>query len=339
MRGLHVDGCSWVMIVPLCPLHPPPPPFLQVLDDNSISDAGATALGHSLRQYRQTTLEHLSLANNTIQSAGTQYIASALNSNSTLVSLNLSANWVGDEGMKMLSQALTRNTSLLALQLAANGLTDAGIGIPVEAANMRHDVDETNRRSANGAMAAMAQAGMTLSQALQLNASLRELDLDQNTISSAGANAVLAAIKTCNQGLTRLAIASNTHFFRRDHGKQPQPKRRFGARILAERNRLTAQQEEALQKARMAEAQARFERELGLPPGLSMAEGERQLEALFVKYSAAGKGLGGMGQRSASMDFGELLMLLAHLRVVPAAKGGCGHMTKTHASAIFQVPS
>ena len=307
-----------------------------VLDDNSISDAGATALGHSLRQYRQTSLEYLSLANNTVQSAGTQYIASALNSNSTLLALNLSANWVGDEGMKMLSQALTRNTSLLALQLAANGLTDASTGIHVEAANMRHDLDGTNLRAADGAM---AQAGMTLSQALQLNASLRELDLDQNAISSAGADAVLAAIKTCNQGLTRLAIASNTHFFRRDHGKQPQPKRRFGSRILAERKRLTAGQEEALQKARMAEAEARFERELALPPGLSMAEGERQLEALFVKYSAAGKGLGGMGKRSASMDFGELLMLLAHLRVVPAAKGGCGHMTKTHVSAIFQVPS
>jgi Ran GTPase-activating protein (RanGAP) involved in mRNA processing and transport len=56
-----------------------------VLDENSITDKGATNLGHSLRQHKQTSLKSLSLALNAIQKAGVQYIASALCSNSTLV--------------------------------------------------------------------------------------------------------------------------------------------------------------------------------------------------------------------------------------------------------------
>ena len=41
-----------------------------VLDENSISDTGATKLGHCLRQHKQTTLIHLSLAMNSIKSPG-----------------------------------------------------------------------------------------------------------------------------------------------------------------------------------------------------------------------------------------------------------------------------
>ena len=56
-----------------------------VLDENSISDKGATQLGTCLRQHKQTSLQSMSLALNVIQKAGMQYLASALCSNSTLL--------------------------------------------------------------------------------------------------------------------------------------------------------------------------------------------------------------------------------------------------------------
>ena len=36
------------------------------------------------------------------------------------------------------------------------------------------------------------------------------------------------------------------------------------------------------------------------------------------------------------MDFNEFLLLLQHMKLLAADKGGCGYLSKTHASAIFK---
>ena len=84
-----------------------------------------------------------------------------------------------------------------------------------------------------------------------------------------------------------------------------------------------------------------------LPKDVTLEEGSRRLEELFFKFSGdgtryqtrhgvGGRGLAGMFQRSHTMDFGEFLALLIHLKIVPRMHGGAGHMTKTHAAAVFQ---
>ena len=68
----------------------------------------------------------------------------------------------------------------------------------------------------------------------------------------------------------------------------------------------------------------------------AMEIGNKRFEELFFRFSAAGAGLGGMFSRSQTMDFGEFLQLLKHLKVVPSVRRGVGYLSKTHASAIFQ---
>ena len=80
------------------------------LDNRSIGDAGAVALGQAL--HHNSTLEWLDLSNNRISDAGAVALAQALHHNSTLKELNLSGNDIDEEGTHQLVQALTVNTSV-----------------------------------------------------------------------------------------------------------------------------------------------------------------------------------------------------------------------------------
>ena len=286
-----------------------------VLDENNISDQGATKLGHSLRQHKQTTLQHLSLASNSIQTEGAQYLASCLCTNSTLQSLNLSSNWILDQGLLMLSNALMRNTTLRSLRVASNGVTDDSI------------------RSSKG-----------MSHALSVNLTLKILDLDQNALKPAAQDEFVARIRECNTGLTLLNIGSNTHFFRRETGAsilaavQMPTRRRFGDRMVERRLKESALIEQNIHDAKMEKAKTELENALNLPDGHSLASGNAELEQLFMTFCASGKGFAGKGKRGSSMDLTELQKLLTHLKILPAVKGGCGYVTKTKSVSDFENP-
>ena len=74
-----------------------------------------------------TTLTHIDLSSNNIDSIGAEALANVLYTNTTLLVLNLCFNRISDEGAKALSLALNNNASLLELNLNNNNIGYNGI--------------------------------------------------------------------------------------------------------------------------------------------------------------------------------------------------------------------
>ena len=80
------------------------------LDNNQISDEGATALAHAMKG--NTTLQVLSLRNNQISDEGATALAHAMMGNTTLRGLYLDNNQISDEGATALGSLLHGNPML-----------------------------------------------------------------------------------------------------------------------------------------------------------------------------------------------------------------------------------
>ena len=130
------------------------------LHNNSISDAGATALAQSL--HHNSTLKELCVHHNNISDTGATELAQALHHNSTLKKLDLSYNNISDAGATDLAQALHRNSTLEMLDLSHNNISDAG--------------------------------AKDLAQALHHNSTLKKLFVHHNNISDAGATDLAQAL-------------------------------------------------------------------------------------------------------------------------------------------------
>lgn len=74
---------------------------------------------------------------------------------------------------------------------------------------------------------------------------------------------------------------------------RPHRVRRNLQRILAHRDRIFAEQEAENRAKMMADAKVRLEESLALPGGVTLDDANSRMDDLFVKYSAAGKGLAG----------------------------------------------
>ena len=94
------------------------------LGDNSIGDAGATALAGALEN--NMVLTKMYLGGNTISNAGAAALAKALEKNTVLTRLGLHYNTIGDAGATALAEALEKNTVLTQLGLHWNNIGDAG---------------------------------------------------------------------------------------------------------------------------------------------------------------------------------------------------------------------
>ena len=73
-----------------------------------------------------STLQHLSLADNDIFDQGAAELADALKLNTNLQSINLANNRIGDKGAQELAEALKLNPTLTTLDLSGNPIWDAG---------------------------------------------------------------------------------------------------------------------------------------------------------------------------------------------------------------------
>eukprot|EP00831_Metopus_contortus_P054267 TRINITY_DN4564_c0_g2_i7.p2 TRINITY_DN4564_c0_g2~~TRINITY_DN4564_c0_g2_i7.p2 ORF type:complete len:152 (-),score=30.68 TRINITY_DN4564_c0_g2_i7:30-485(-) len=73
--------------------------------------------------YKRQTLN---LSYNSIGDKVAEYIATALNSNSTLISLNLGINSIGVKGAEYIATALISNSTLTSLNLGNNSIGDKG---------------------------------------------------------------------------------------------------------------------------------------------------------------------------------------------------------------------
>jgi len=133
------------------------------LSDNSITDSGAILLARAVRKNKTSVLEYLSLRDNPVSRHSMAELAAMLASNRTLQEVSLQDNDIGDAGAALLVEVLAApEAALQSLNLTKTGLTDA------TAARI-------------GAM-------------LRTNTQLLKLYLPGNTITAAGAEAMVVHV-------------------------------------------------------------------------------------------------------------------------------------------------
>lgn len=137
-------------------------------------------------------LQHLSLSHNNLGDAGVTYLAAALRFNTTLQSLSLASNEFSDDGATAIASSLHDNHTLTRLNMSENG-----VGPEV---HFRHD-DEPCGIGEAGARALAAM--------LEVNSSLRTLQLASCEVEDVGAHALAAAIRVGKTALTELDLREN----------------------------------------------------------------------------------------------------------------------------------
>ena len=174
--------------------------ILQKLDisDNEISDDGAAALSKYLES--STSLRELDISWNDITYKGANTIAEALKNNKTLQKLDISGNKIFDDVIITFSECLKNNITLMELSMSKTNITIKGTcALQVNSTLKKLDISG-NEICDNGAIA--------LSKYLECSTSLRELDVSGNNITYKGANAIAEALKG-NKTLQKLDISGN----------------------------------------------------------------------------------------------------------------------------------
>nr|XP_058960216.1 protein NLRC5-like [Pocillopora verrucosa] len=167
------------------------------LQNNGISDAGATCIAEAIKVNK--TLTNLNLSWNGISDAGATCIAEAIKVNKTLTNLNLSLNGISAAGATCIAEAIKVNKTLTNLNLRNNGISAAGATCIAEAIKVNKTLTNLDLRG-NG----ISDAGATcIAEAIKVNKTLTNLDLRSNRISAAGATCIAEAIKV-NKTLTNL---------------------------------------------------------------------------------------------------------------------------------------
>jgi Ran GTPase-activating protein (RanGAP) involved in mRNA processing and transport len=136
--------------------------------------AFSDALLRSSNNHTPTVLTRLDVSKNQIRDESIQIFAEALITNTSLQVLNLARNYIGDDGIRAIANALKVNSSLLYLNLSANVFT--------------------NRDSF-----------VFLAEALQMNITLRELDISSTNVDFEDAR-ILALSLQSNPSLTTLLV-------------------------------------------------------------------------------------------------------------------------------------
>ena len=172
------------------------------LDNNQISDEGATALAHAIKG--NTTFQRLSLRDNKISDEGATALAHALKGNTTLQILWLGGNQISDAGATALAHAMKRNTTLQRLWLGSNQISDEGATALADAMKGNTTLQRLSLRYNK-----ISDEGVTaLAHALKGNTTLQLLWLGSNQISDEGATALADAMKG-NTTLQRLSLRYN----------------------------------------------------------------------------------------------------------------------------------
>ena len=172
------------------------------LDNNQISDEGATALAQAMKG--NTTMQELYLGHNQISDEGATALAQALKGNTTLQQLYLGSNQISDEGATALANAMKGNTTLQQLSLYNNQISDEGATALANAMKGNTTLQQLSLRNNQ-----ISDEGATaLANAMKGNTTLQRLYLGNNQISDEGATALANAMKG-NTTLQRLDLGNN----------------------------------------------------------------------------------------------------------------------------------
>jgi len=172
------------------------------LRGNAIRIAGADRLSKVLRVHPM--LRELDISHNMLGAEGCSRLAKGIAVSDSLLTLDISDCNIGDGGSNALGQALKNSVSLSDIDLSYNEITDLGAftdGITTSCTLKRLDL----HRNPIGSSREGCQA---LGKAIQLNKSLKQLDLSHLGLNPTTGAAIVAGLARCSL-LRSACLASN----------------------------------------------------------------------------------------------------------------------------------
>ena len=161
------------------------------LDQNKISDIGATYISRSLQ--RNLVLQTLSLSGNKIGEDGATSIGQCLSINSQLSQLDLSKNRIKDEGLRELCKALIFNKHSKVSHLDVSENNIGAVGMRFLARLLIHNCSLQNLSISNNSIG--PDGALILSQGLRKNSSLKILDISFAVLGDFGLNHLAQCLK------------------------------------------------------------------------------------------------------------------------------------------------
>jgi Ran GTPase-activating protein (RanGAP) involved in mRNA processing and transport len=165
---------------------------------------------HSVLQElaRNTTVTKLAIRKSVLSHESTQQLKALLRQNTALQSLDLSSSALGSAGLAEISQALYRNTSIKTLDLSCNGLGD------IEAAYMLREVLRHNKTIASlcfsgNKFGSNAAATQSIFEGLCSNTALQQLDLGLCELGDQGVSLLVNALAIRNASILELDLGFN----------------------------------------------------------------------------------------------------------------------------------
>jgi Ran GTPase-activating protein (RanGAP) involved in mRNA processing and transport len=176
--------------------------------DSGLNHESVQQLRAMLRQ--NTTVQHLSLHHNRLRSVGLTEIALALYRNTSIKSLDLSDNGLGDiESANVLREMIRRNRTITSLSIAGNPFGRNSTATRIILEGLRSN---TALKQLDLGRCRLDDQGMSiLANALAIrNASILELNLQWNDITSMGVRALVDDHVEVVKTLTKLCLWGNT---------------------------------------------------------------------------------------------------------------------------------
>ena len=173
---------------------------LQSLKLKNITIEGVELISEIVRTNK--TLQKLDLSNNKLSDDGTITISDGLKNNTTLLELNISHNNITNKAIKNITEFIQVNTTLKKLDLSYNILSDDGATL-ISSCLKCNNLLELNISHNN----ITNKAIKNITEFIQVNTTLKKLDLSYNILSDDGATLISSCLK-CNN-LLELNISHN----------------------------------------------------------------------------------------------------------------------------------
>lgn len=175
--------------------------------NNAIDSDGFTMLNNAL--LLNTSVQKLSLFKNRLRDAGARQLTNVLMNNTTLTSLNVGYNRIGVDGIRALAVALTRNNSLAYLSIEANPFGPEGAQAIADM--LRRNTTLVHLNISNcliGPLGAQAIANVLT----ESNSTLTSLNVSDNAMETSGLEA-FAYMLMHNSTLSSLSIRENVNYY------------------------------------------------------------------------------------------------------------------------------
>jgi Leucine-rich repeat (LRR) protein len=158
---------------------------------------------------RNTTVTELSIRYSVLSLESVQLLKSMLRQNTALQSLNLTSSALGSTGLAETAPALYRNTSIKTLDLSSNSLND------IESADVLRELIRRNKTitslylAAGNTFGGNAAATWSILEGLRCNAALQQLDLGVCRLDDHGISILANALAVRNASILELNLQMN----------------------------------------------------------------------------------------------------------------------------------